>query len=86
MWRAILEPSLLFASPFLAYAVYLVLRRNYPFALEHWPTSAVSTLTLAGLVLAVGGMLAFAIFAPRHEGAYTPAHIEGGKIVPGRIQ
>jgi Family of unknown function (DUF6111) len=86
MWRAILEPALLFASPFLAYAVYLALRRNYPLALEHWSKSAVSTLTLAGLVLALGGMLAFGIFAPRHEGAYIPAHIEGGKVVPGRIQ
>ncbi len=86
MWRAILEPALLFALPFLAYAVYLVARRNYPFALEHWSKSAVSTLTLAGLFAALGGMLAFGIFAPRHEGAYVPAHIEGGKIVPGRIQ
>src|SRR5205807_9845356 len=45
MWRAILEPALLFASPFAAYTIYLVLRRNYPFAMEHWTKSAVSTLT-----------------------------------------
>jgi uncharacterized protein DUF6111 len=86
MLRAILEPALLFASPFLAYALYLALRLNYPFALAHWSKTAVSTLTLTGLALAAGGMLALGIFAPRHEGAYVPAHIEGGKIVPGRIQ
>jgi Family of unknown function (DUF6111) len=86
MWRVILEPTLLFASPFLAYAVYLALQQNYPLALEHWSKSAVSTLTLAGLALALGGMLAVGIFAPRHEGAYIPAHVEDGKIVPGRIQ
>ncbi len=86
MWRAILEPAVLFAVPFLAYAVYLAWRRNYPLALEHWPNSAISTLTLAGLALAVGGMLAIGLFAPRHEGPYVPAHIEGGKVVPGRIQ
>jgi hypothetical protein len=86
MWRAILEPLLLFASPFLVYAVYLAARHSYPLTLEHWSKSAVSTLTLAGLLLALGGMVAFGLFAPRHEGAYVPAHIEGGKIVPGRIQ
>jgi hypothetical protein len=86
MWRAILEPVLLFALPFLTYAVYLAWRQHYPLALEHWSKSAVSTLTLAGLALAVGGMLAIGLFAPRHEGAYVPAHIEGGKVVPGRIQ
>jgi Family of unknown function (DUF6111) len=86
MWRAILEPALFFAAPFLAYAVYLTAQRNYPLALEHWSKSAVSTLTLAGLALAVGGMLALGLLAPRHEGAYVPAHIEGGKVVPGRIQ
>ncbi|MCI0466873.1 MAG: DUF6111 family protein [Beijerinckiaceae bacterium] len=86
MWRAILEPLLLFASPFIAYAIYLAIRQNYPFATKHWSKSAVSTLTLAGLAVAIGGMLALGIFAPRHEGAYVPAHVEGGKIVPGRIQ
>ena len=86
MWRAILEPALLFALPFAAYTIYLVLRQNYPFAVEHWTKGAVSTLTLAGLAIAVAGMIAFGIFAPRHEGAYVPAHIENGKIVPGRMQ
>jgi len=86
MWRAILEPALLFASPFAAYTIYLVLRRNYPFTMEHWTKSAVSTLTLAGLAIAVAGMIAFGIFAPRHAGAYVPAHIENGKLVPGRLQ
>ena len=86
MWRAILEPALLFASPFAAYTIYLVLRRNYPFAMEHWTKSAVSTLALAGLAIAVTGMIAFGIFAPRHVGAYVPAHIENGKLVPGRLQ
>ena len=86
MWRAILEPVLLFSSPFFFYAAYLLLRHNYPFAIEHWSKGAVSAMTLAGLVLAVAGMIAFGIFAPRHEGVYIPAHVEKGKIVPGRIE
>jgi hypothetical protein len=86
MWRAILEPAFLFASPFAAYTIYLVLRRNYPFAMEHWTKGAISTLTLSGLAIAVAGMIAYGIFAPRHAGAYVPAHIENGKLVPGRMQ
>ncbi|MGH6830612.1 MAG: DUF6111 family protein [Methylocella sp.] len=86
MWRAILEPALLFALPFAVYTIYLVLRQSYPFAMEHWTKGAVSTLTLAGLVIAVTGMIAFGIFAPRHVGGYVPAHIENGKIVPGRMK
>jgi hypothetical protein len=43
-------------------------------------------LTLLGLVIAVIGMFAFGIFADRHLGAYVPAHIENGVVVPGRMQ
>lgn len=86
MWRTIMEPALLFGSPFAAYALYLALRRKYPFEVEHWSRSAVSTLALAGLAIAVAGVFAIGIFAPRSRGAYIPAHVENGRIVPGRIQ
>jgi len=48
--------------------------------------SAVSTLALAGLAIAVAGVFAIGLFAPRSQGAYVPAHVENGQIVPGRIQ
>lgn len=86
MPRAILESVLLFGAPFAAYLAYLVLRRTYPFEVEHWSRSAVSTLTLAGLLVAVLGVLLFGVFAQRHQGAYAPAHVENGAIVPGRLQ
>jgi hypothetical protein len=86
MWRIILEPALLFGSPFAAYAIYLALRRKYPFEVEHWTRSALSTLVLAGLATAVAGVFAFGLFAERGRGAYVPAHIENGRIEPGRIQ
>ena len=57
MWRAVLDPLLLFASPFAAYAAYLVLRRIYPFTIEHWTEGAVSTLALAGLAIAAAACL-----------------------------
>ncbi len=48
MLRVILEPALLFLSPFAAYVAYLFLRNRYPFAMDHWTRSAVSSLALAG--------------------------------------
>lgn len=86
MWRVIWRPALLFLLPFLAYAVLLVMRRTTPFASRNWSQGTVSTLTLAGLLIAVVGMLLFGVFAERHLGAYVPAHIENGTLVPGRMQ
>ncbi|ACK49759.1 conserved hypothetical protein [Methylocella silvestris BL2] len=86
MWRVILEPALLFGSPFAAYILYLWARQKYPFAVDHWTQSAVSTLVLAGLAVAVAGVLLIGVFAERHHGSYAPAHIENGHLVPGQIQ
>ena len=86
MWRAILEPAGLFLSPFVAFAIYLVLRARYPLAVEHWSRGRVSTLTLAGLAIAVLGMFVFGLSAPRGHGVYVPAHVENGRLVPGHIE
>jgi hypothetical protein len=86
MLRAILEPLGLFLSPFVAFAIYLLLRARYPLAIEHWTRGRVSTLTLVGLGVAVAGMFAFGLFAPRGQGVYVPAHVEKGVLIPGRIQ
>jgi Family of unknown function (DUF6111) len=85
MLREFLEPAGLFLSPFLVFAFYLVLRLRYPLAVEHWSGARVSVLTLIGLAVAVFGMLVVGLTAPRGRGVYTPAHVEGGKLVPGRI-
>lgn len=86
MWRSLFEPLLLFALPFVAYAVYLLLCQRYPFTLRAWSRITVSVLTLVGLAAAVVGVLGFGVFAPRHLGAYVPAHVENGRLVPGRFQ
>ncbi len=86
MWRVILEPALLFGSPFAVYIIYLALRQRYPFEVDYWTHSAVSTLVLAGLAVAVAGVLLIGVFADRRHGAYVPAHIENGVLVPGRLQ
>ncbi|HLW91060.1 MAG TPA: DUF6111 family protein [Roseiarcus sp.] len=86
MLRAVLEPIALFLSPFAVFAIYLVLRARYPLAVEHWTKSRVSTLTLIGLAVAVIGMVAFGLYAPRGQGVYVPAHVENGRLIQGHIQ
>ncbi|HEV3045673.1 MAG TPA: DUF6111 family protein [Roseiarcus sp.] len=86
MLRAVLEPTALFLSPFVVFAAYLVLRARYPLEVEHWSRGRVSTLALIGLVVAIVGMFLLASFAPRGQGAYVPAHIKDGQLIPGHIE
>ncbi len=84
MWRVTLEMAALFLTPFAAYALYLSARRRWPFAIEHWSRGALSLLVLAGLAVAVAGTFALGLRAERHYGRYEPAHMENGRLVPGR--
>ena len=86
MWRVIWEPALLFLSPFIVYALLRVLCRTALFSSWHWAQGTVPVLTLGGLAAAVVFMRAYGLLAKRHMGAYVPAHIENGRIVPGRMQ
>ncbi|MFV0282031.1 MAG: DUF6111 family protein [Rhodoblastus sp.] len=86
MWRAILEPLAFFITPFALYLAFLLTRGRHPLKPVHWPNSAVASLTIAGLVLAILGMLWFGVAAKRQSGAYVPAHVENGKVVPGHFE
>ena len=86
MGRTVLDPLMLFLSPFAVYALYLVLRARYPLEVEHWTRERVSIMTLIGLAVAVLGLVAINAFAPRGRGVYIPAHIENGVLVPGHIE
>jgi len=86
MGRTVLEPLVLFLSPFAVYAVYLALRARYPLEVEHWTRGRVSVMTLIGLAAAVLGLIAVNAFAPRGRGVYVPAHVENGALVPGRFE
>lgn len=86
MGRSISEIALLYLIPFAAYFLYLMLRRVYILSFDHWTRRVVATLSLSGLAFVLIGLLATGFFAERHEGAYQPAHIENGRLVPGQIQ
>jgi hypothetical protein len=85
MWRAIIEPALLFATPFLAYALFHAAQRRWPFVRELWRGRTLPLLTIAGLVVAIVGMIALAL-SRFEQGAYVPAHMENGRLQPGRFQ
>lgn len=86
MWRALIKPVLLFATPFAAYALFHSLQRRWPFVRELWTGPVLSTLTIVGLVVAIVGMVTLALYYPHNRGAYVPAHIEDGRLEPGRFK
>lgn len=86
MLRALGEPLVFFMVPFGLYAGYLLAQLINPFELNRWTRRVVLPLALVGAVLAVGSLVAVGLFDVGHEGGYQPAHIENGRIVPGRME
>lgn len=84
MWRSLIEEFLLFVLPFACFAGWLILRRRNPFDLESWHGHTF-WLSVAGLLLAITGLIYTGVTAERHMGAFVPAHIENGRLVPGRF-
>ena len=85
MIRAVIEELLLFLLPFAGFALWLAFRRRSPLARANWDGN-VSWLVIAGLGLAIVGLLATALLTPRKMGAYVPARMENGQLVPGRVE
>ena len=86
MTRLIPELGLLYLAPFGAYVLYLIVRRAYLLSFDLWTRRIIAALSLSGLGLVLCGLLYTGFSADRHEGAYTPAHLENGRLVPGAIQ
>lgn len=86
MGRTLLETLGLFLSPFVLFALYLILRSQFPLAWEHWTRGRLSWLTLAGLAVVALGLFSVDAFAPRGHGRYIPAHIENGALVQGHFE
>lgn len=86
MWRAILEPTAFFLAPFLLYALMLIARQRYLFVRAHWPRHHVSALAVIGMAAAVASIFIFGGMAERHNGSYVPAHMENGRLVPGKLE
>jgi hypothetical protein len=86
MWRALFDAAGLFVSPFVVYVAWLLLRRRYLRHVDHWTGKRLSSLVLAGLFLAVLGMILLGLFDERKQGAFIPPREENGKFLPGHIE
>jgi hypothetical protein len=85
MWRIALQTALLFLTPFLAYVGFQLLQRRWPFVAELWRGRVLPLLTIAGLLTAIAGVLTLGL-TRREQGAYVPAHVENGRLVPGEFK
>jgi hypothetical protein len=85
MIRPILTEIGIFLIPFAVYALYLVASRSAVLHHTSWPLHVVGWLALGALLLTILSLLLLAHFsgAPP-KSTYVPAHIENGRLIPGR--
>lgn len=84
MIRPILLEIALFLTPFAIYAAFLWLTRAGVLHPESWPLPRLIWLTIASLLLMLSSFVVIAQIAGTNpRSTYTPAHLEGGQLVPG---
>jgi Family of unknown function (DUF6111) len=87
MIRPAFTELLLFALPFVLYAVFLWATRAGVMDPESWPVSRLVTLAIVAFVLVIGSFIYFANYTGAPPGSrYVPAHVEDGKFVPGQVR
>lgn len=86
MLRGLLEAVVPFLLPFLVYGLVLAALRRFPALGTAMSRRHLGRLAVIGLALAVAVVLLGGLIGPRHEGAYVPAHLDHGRLVPGRMQ
>ena len=84
MVRTGLTELLLFLAPFAIYAAFLFATRAGVLDPKSWPMRHVMGLAIVALLLVIGSFVYLAHFSGAPVGTtYVPAHLEGGKLVPG---
>ena len=84
MIRPILVELLLFLTPFAAYAFLLWAKNHGVFDPESWPLRTVVALTVTALLLmGISAIVAAQFSGVPPDVTYVPAHVEGGRLVPG---
>ncbi len=84
MIRPIATEIGLFLAPFVLYAAFLLATRAGILQPKSWPLHHLAGLVIVSLALMVASFLVLANFSGAPPGStYVPAHIEGGKFVPG---
>ena len=87
MIRPVLTEIVLFLTPFALYAIFLFATKAEVFERASWTPRILVWLTGAALALLIVSFILLSQFsgAPT-DSTYEPAHIEGGKFVPGRTK
>ena len=85
MIRTLATEILLFATPFVLYAIFLWATKAGVVDLKSWPLSRILGLAIVALLLVIGSFLYFSHYGGAPPGSiYIPAHIEEqGHFVPG---
>jgi hypothetical protein len=84
MIRPIATEVALFLAPFVLYAFFLIATRSRLVTPAAWTMRRIAGLLIVSLLLVVGSFLLLAQFSGAPPGStYVPAHVEGGKFVPG---
>jgi hypothetical protein len=87
MIRPIFTELALFLAPFVVYAIYLVATNSALLKLESWPPKVLATLGIVAFVLMIGSFIYLSHFSGSAPGStYEPAHVEDGKLIPGRVR
>lgn len=85
MIRSLLTELAMFLAPFVAYALFLWATRAGVLHPQSWPMPIVAGLSLAAAVLMIGSFVYLAQTTGAPAGSpYAPAHMENGRLVPGR--
>lgn len=87
MIRPILTEIILFATPFVVYALFLYATRAGVLKVESWPPKAVGWLMAAAVILMVGGFVVLGQLDRQPAGSnYVPPHVKDGKLIPGHFK
>ncbi|MBN9061148.1 MAG: hypothetical protein BGP06_03255 [Rhizobiales bacterium 65-9] len=85
MSRVAFEVVIFFVVPFILFAGWLVARGRPVMSKESWE-GAGGWLTIAGLAIVVAAFIYVGATADRGSGTYEPAHLEDGRLAPGRLK
>ncbi|HEY1365338.1 MAG TPA: DUF6111 family protein [Xanthobacteraceae bacterium] len=87
MVRPFLTELVLFLTPFALYAIFLWATRAGVLDVGQWTLPRIGWLSMAALLLMIGSFLVLAQWSGAPPGStYIPAHLEGGKFVPGQAK
>jgi hypothetical protein len=86
MIRPVLTEIALFLAPFAIYAAFLRFTKPAVLDREQWTRKTLMTLVIVSLVLMIGSFVVIGHFSGAPPGStYEPAHVEDGKLIPGRV-